>query len=120
MPNRQLSQAEIEKLFAPLLAEVRIRLAELSDGDEDLLWALRRKLFKELTYDERGKPMQRRKLKELKRAEQDNKCASCGKSLPAKYIVLDRIEAMKGYTPDNTRLLCQACDIQVQVGRGYK
>jgi ribosomal protein L44E len=120
LPNRQLSQEELEKLFAPLVAEVRKRLAELSDGDEDLLWALRRKLSKELTYDERGKPMQRRKLKELKRAEQDNKCARCRTSLPAKYVVLDRTEAMRGYTPDNTRLLCQECDVKVQVERGYK
>lgn len=96
------------------------RLVDLSAGDDDLLWALRRKLFKELTYDERGKPMQRRKLKELKRAEQDNKCAACPASLPAKYLVLDRIKAMKGYTADNTRLLCQACDTKIQIERGDK
>jgi hypothetical protein len=39
------------------MAEVRQRLADLSGDDENLLWALRRKLFKELTYDERGKPI---------------------------------------------------------------
>jgi ribosomal protein L44E len=119
LPNRQLSKEELDKLFLPLVAEVRKRLADLSGGDEDLLWALRRKLFKELTYDERGKPMQRRKLKDYKRAEQDNKCAICGISLPAKYVVLDRIEAMKGYIPENTRLLCQKCDTKVQIERGY-
>ena len=120
MPNRQLSSEELEKLFAPLLSEVRERLVSLSGGDKDLQWALRRKLFKELTYDERGKPIQRRKLKEMKRAEQDNKCRRCGESLPAKHVVLDRIEAMKGYTPENTRLLCSECDKQVQQERGYK
>lgn len=120
MPNRQLTADELEKLFAPLMTEVRQRLTQLSGDDEDLHWALRRKLFKELTYDERGKPMQRRKLKELKRADQDNKCRRCSTSLPAKYAVLDRIEAMKGYTMENTRLLCQACDTQVQIERGYK
>lgn len=120
MPNRQLSSEELEKLFTPLLTEVRQRLVSLSGGDIDLQWALRRKLFKELTYDERGKPMQRRKLKELKRAEQDNKCPLCSRSLPAKYVVLDRMEAMKGYTSENTRLLCQDCDTQVQQERGYK
>lgn len=114
MPNRRLTSEELEKLFAPLLAEVRNRLVSLSGGDVDLHWALRRKLFKELSYDERGKPMQRRKLKEIKRAEQDNKCPLCCKTLPAKYVVLDRIEAMKGYTSENTRLLCQVCDAQVQ------
>lgn len=120
MPNRQLSQVELEKLFAPLLAEVRDHLTRLSKGDSELEWALRRKLFKELTYDERGKPMQRRKLKTLKRAEQDNKCPLCNKSLPSKYVVLDRLEAMKGYTTENTRLLCQECDTRVQQERGYK
>jgi ribosomal protein L44E len=120
MANRQLSAAELEGIFSPLVAEVRKLLNELSAGDPELLWALRRKLFKELTYDERGKPMLRRKLKELKRAEQDNKCGECGKSLPYKYAVLDRMEAMKGYTPENTRLLCQDCDTKIQVRRGYK
>jgi ribosomal protein L44E len=120
LPNRQLSLEELEKLFAPLIAEVRKRVRDLSGGDEDLLWALRRKLFKELAYDERGKPMQRRKLKDLKRAEQDNKCAVCHASLPARYVVLDRIEAMKGYTAENTRLICQTCDTKVQIERGYK
>ncbi|MCA1594322.1 MAG: hypothetical protein LC754_17185 [Acidobacteria bacterium] len=120
MPNRQLSSEELEHLFAPLITEVRRRLDDLSQGDKDLLWALRRKLSKELIYDERGKPTQRRKLKELKRVEQDNKCHQCKTSLPLKYVVLDRIEAMQGYTPENTHLLCQACDIQVQHERGYK
>jgi ribosomal protein L44E len=120
LPNRQLSSEELEQLFAPLLAEVRNRLVSLSGEDTDLQWALRRKLSKELTYDERGKPMHRRKLKDLKRAEQDNKCPLCSKSLSAKYVVLDRTEAMKGYTPENTRLLCQDCDTRVQQERGYK
>ena len=56
LPNRQLSIEELEKLFAPLIAEVRKRVRDLSGGDEDLLWALRRKLFKELMYDERASP----------------------------------------------------------------
>lgn len=46
-----------------LLKEVRQRLATLSDGDPLLLFAYRRKVFKELIYDERGKPMVRAKLK---------------------------------------------------------
>jgi ribosomal protein L44E len=120
MPNRQLSSEEIEHLFSPLISDVRQRLSDLSKGDKDLLWALRRKLYKELTYDERGKPMHRRKLKGVKRAEQDNKCPLCLESLPSEYAVLDRIEAMKGYTQENTRLLCQSCDTRIQQERGYK
>jgi hypothetical protein len=114
LPNRQLSADELETLFAPLITQVRERLVELSMGDGALLWALRRKLFKELMYDERGKPMHRRRLKELKRAEQDNKCAVCASSLPARYAVLDRVEAL-----ENTRLICQQCDTRVQAERGY-
>ena len=86
-----------------------------------MLWALRRKLAKELTYDERGKPMFRRELKALKRGEreQGGKCALCGEPLPEKNAVLDRLEAMLGYTPDNTQLLCPQCDNKVQVERGF-
>jgi len=70
MPNRQLSASEPENLARPLLAQVRARLTELANGDTELLWALRRKLYKELMYDERSKPMQRVALKRLKRKEQ--------------------------------------------------
>lgn len=120
MPNRQLSPEELEALFGPLITEVRQRLEVLSGADDDLRWALRRKLYKELSYDERGKPMHRRKLKELKRAQQNNTCPLCLTTLPEKYVVLDRLEAMGGYTPENTRLLCSACDTSVQKSRGYK
>jgi len=120
MTNRQLTAPELENLARPLLAEVRARLAELANADTDLLWALRRKLYKELIYDERGKPMQRVALKKLKRREQNELCAFCKAQLPAKGAVLDRLQAMDGYTPANTRLLCPKCDTEVQTERGYK
>ena len=63
MPNRRMTYDELDALFAPLLADARARLERLSASDPDLLWALRRKLAKELTYDERGKPMYRKQLK---------------------------------------------------------
>jgi hypothetical protein len=110
MPNRQLTASERAKLFAPLIAEVRSRLVELSAGDEELLWALRRKLAKDLAYDERGTPMHRAVLRLRKRVEQRGRCAICGCELPNPGAVLDRYEAMKGYTDENTRLLCPACD----------
>ena len=118
MPNRQLSEEELTQANA-LLEEIRERLAGLAAGDEELLFAFRRKIYKELTYDERGKPMQRKKLKDQKRAEQDNRCAVCGESLPEKYVVLDRFRAAAGYTRENTRLIHQGCDAQVQESRGY-
>ena len=101
------------------MAGVRESLQQLSSGDAELLWALRRKLTKGLSYDERGKPMHRKVLKAQKRGEQRNLCARCSSELPEKNAVLDRIEAMKGYTRENTRLLCPACDVAVQEERGY-
>ena len=91
MPNRQLTSDELEQLAAPLIAEVRAMLLQRSRGDKDLQWALRRKLAKELIYDERSSPNERRKLKRLKREEQDNKCKACGRELPPRYDVLDRL-----------------------------
>lgn len=119
-PNRILTDVERDNLFIPLLSNVRHRLEELSGGDAQLLWALRRKLTTELGYDERGKPVQRKMLKLKKMATQKGLCAVCGKELPEKNSVLDRLEAMGGYTTDNTRLICRECDIEIQDGRGYR
>jgi len=119
MSNRRLSDAELVSLFAPLIIEVRARLRALAAGDDGLHWALRRKLAKELVYDERSKPMQRRSVKAKKRAEQHGLCAVCAGELPPRGAVLDRFEAMKGYTLGNTRLLCPACDTEVQASRNY-
>jgi RNA polymerase-binding transcription factor DksA len=118
--NRQLSDDERKRLFEPLISEVRTRLKELSKGDDDLMWALRRKLTKELGYDERSKPMYRKILKLKKMAAQKGFCAVCGKEPPEKNSVLDRLEAMGGYTEQNTRLICAVCNVQIQEERGYK
>ena len=119
MPNRQLTSEEQQQLFAPLIAEVRSKLVYLTDGDKELHWALRRKLAKTLTYDERSGPNERRKLKTQKRKEQGGLCPACQGMLPVKYAVLDRYEAMKGYTAENTRLICAQCDTKIQEQRGY-
>ena len=120
MSNRQLTPKELRDLVIPLLMELRERLVAVTKGDKELLWALRRKIFKELMYDERGKPMYRVALKKKKKAEQNNRCAHCNKRLPAKGSVLDRLKAMAGYTVENTRLLCPKCDTKIQVKRGYR
>lgn len=120
MANRILTEEERQKLFLPLIADVRNRLEALSGGDPDLMWALRRKLYKTLTYDERDNPTNRRILKQVKRAVQKNKCPNCGKELPKKNAVLDRFEAMRGYTEENTRLICPECNVSIQEERGYK
>jgi UTP:GlnB (protein PII) uridylyltransferase len=58
MPNRQLTKEELQ-MANRLLTEIRARLDALAGGDADLLFAYRRKISKELGYDERSKPMLR-------------------------------------------------------------
>ena len=119
MPNRNLTGAELAGLFAPLLTNVRSRLLTLAGGDPELHWALRRKLAKELSYDERSKPVQRRALKARKRKAQGGLCTECRSPLPESGAVLDRFEAMDGYTDANTRLICPACDVKIQADKRY-
>lgn len=118
MANRRLENGE-PAMAAEILRSVRSQIAEASGGDLELAWALRRKVCKELIYDERSKPAHRRKLKALKRVQQDGICPICRKPLPEKYVILDRLEAMAGYTPGNTRLIHQQCDIEIQASRGF-
>ena len=65
MPNRTLSPDELLNAHE-LLDEIRARLAALAGDGSALLFAYRRKICKELTYDEHGKPAHRQKLKALK------------------------------------------------------
>lgn len=118
MPNRQLSAEELVTARA-LLHEIRQRLTTLSNGDKDLLFAFRRKIYKELGYDERSKPMARRALKTKKWKEQRGLCALCNHELPENYTVLDRFNAVDGYTAENTRLIHQECDVTHQKSKGY-
>jgi hypothetical protein len=119
MPNRVLTPAEL-KAFRPLFKSVLAQLDSLSGEDKALFWALQRKLAKSLIYEERGTPTHRRRLKALKRKQQNGLCALRDCPLPEKNVVLDRIEAMKGYTPENTQLLCRECDYKLQVERRFK
>jgi hypothetical protein len=119
MPNRNLTADELRDVFIPLLAQVRARLVALTSADSEYHWALRRKLAKELVYDERSKPMQRRALKARKRKAQSGLCAECQVSLPELGAVLDRTRAMDGYTDANTRLICPACDARLQSEKHY-
>jgi DNA repair exonuclease SbcCD ATPase subunit len=118
MANRILTPPELA-IANRLLDRIRAELQEISRGDNQLLFAYRRKLYKELTYDERGKPMQRRRLKQKKYHEQGGVCPICGKMLPKTYAVLDRLTASEGYTAENTRLIHRECDAQIQAARGY-
>lgn len=92
---------------------------ELSGGDKELLFAYRRKIAKELHYDERGKPGQRKNLKLLKWGLQNRKCAHCGDELPLKYSELDRKNAVDGYTEENTELVHAKCRQERQAAKNY-
>jgi len=118
MPNRNLNADELTKanLF---LKEIRDRLKALASDDRELLFAYRRKLAKELSYDERGKPSQRKAVKLPKWAMQDRKCAHCGEEMPLKYSELDRRSAADGYTVENTDLIHAKCHHDRQAANGY-
>jgi rRNA maturation protein Nop10 len=119
MPNRRLDPGELERA-REILAAVRKMLHDSAAGDMRLLFALRRKISKELVYDERTPPMARRRLKALKRTEQGGLCPECGNALPARYSVLDRVEAERRYVAEHVRLICQPCDQRTQQARGYR
>ena len=117
--NPRLTAEQILAIFNPFLREIRERLIALSNGDDSLLFALRRKLYKEMSYDERNKPMHRKMLKMKKHIQQNGICPLCGEKLPEKYAVLDRLQAIKGYTEENTRLIHADCDYKNQTDKNY-
>lgn len=110
MANPRLTPEQLD-LARTMLDQMRAKLDALAGGDKELLFAFRRKVYKELMYDERSKPMVRRRLKQLKMKEQEGICPLCNEPLPEKGAVLDRARAVDGYTPKNTRLIHAACDV---------
>jgi hypothetical protein len=118
MPNRRLTKDELTKVNG-LLSLIRRKLDKVSAGDRELRFALNRKLYKELSYDERSKPTVRRELKRKKWKAQSGKCAECGKPMDLAYSVLDRRNAVDGYTAENTRLVHANCDYKNQAAKGY-
>jgi hypothetical protein len=67
MPNPRLTDDQIKTIFRPLFNDLIKRVSEIAGHDVALLFALRRKLAKELTYKERSGTNERRKLKKMKR-----------------------------------------------------
>ncbi len=108
-----------------ILDQARQRIAEAAKGDPVLTFAMRRYVYKYLGYDERGTPAQRTKLKLQKLLEQDGKCAypDCPfrdrKMTKADEPELDRIDPVKGYTPENTVLVHHDCHRLSQDAKGY-
>ncbi len=119
MANPQLTKEQREKLFSPLFDTVKNDLKDASKNDSRLLWALRRKLVKELGYLERGTPAHRKQLKSFMWKKQKGICALCEKSLIEKGSELDRIEAFLGYKESNVRLVHHECHIEDQKSKSY-
>jgi len=118
VPNRNLTHEEVKRANE-LLAGIRERLTKLAAGDSLILFAYRRKIAKELAYDERGKPGARKQLKALKWGQQGKKCAHCGEEMPLKNSELDRKNAADGYTEENTELVHHYCHQERQAVKGY-
>lgn len=107
------------KRITPLLNEIRERLTVASGGDAELLHQMRRYIAKRLEFDERGTPMQRRKLKDQKWKRQRGLCAMCACELPERGAELDRFKAIHGYTDENTRLVCHQCHRKSQEEKNF-
>lgn len=102
-----------------LLTEIRTKLAALAGDDASILFAMRRRVYARLMYDERGTPAHRAALKRRKREAQSGICPMCEKPLPDTDAELDRLDQQAGYTEANTRLVHQACHRQEQAMRGF-
>jgi hypothetical protein len=118
LANRTLSSEELAQANV-LLNDIRSKLDSLAQNDSDLRFAYRRKIYKELSYDERGKPSSRKSLKMLKWGLQNRSCAHCSQEMPLKYSELDRKNAAVGYTEENTELVHAACHHARQAAKGY-
>jgi hypothetical protein len=124
MSNERMSkdQAAAAK---QILAEVRRRIVEAAGDNQRFAFALRRYVYKNLSYDERGNPTQRTKLKLQKIVEQGGKCAYQKCPIPDRRISkedepeLDRLDAIKGYTKENTVLMHHGCHRLSQKEKGF-
>ncbi|MBI5152862.1 MAG: hypothetical protein HZA36_00140 [Parcubacteria group bacterium] len=119
MSNPQLNETQLKQAHR-LIAKVRKWIETLAKNNPEAIFAFRRKIYKELMYDERSKPMERKRLKDKMWKKQNGICPLCRQRLPEKGAVLDRIKAIGGYKEGNVRLICASCDGKVQEERGYK
>ncbi|MBI2750518.1 MAG: hypothetical protein HYX43_14675 [Burkholderiales bacterium] len=119
MAGPRLTEEQRARLFAPLFKRVIADLQRISRGDSHLLWALRRKLAKQLTYLERSTPTKRKILKALMWGKQKGKCAICKKDMALKNSELDRKDTVLGYVESNVRLVHHECHIEDQARKRY-
>jgi hypothetical protein len=118
MSNARLTKAQRDAVTL-LFEEVQARLKELAADKSDHLFALRRRLYTQLVYAERGTPAARKRLKTKKWKFQSGLCAICNKPMDEKYSELDRTRASAGYTEDNTRLVHHQCHIDDQAKKKF-
>ncbi len=119
MANPQLNSSQLEQANKEI-NRIRKDIDRLAKNDPDLIFAFRRKIQRTLMHDERGKPVERRKLKDTMWKKQRGLCAICKEELPEKYTELDRYVAKKGYVEGNVRLVHRECHIKSQSEKGYK
>ncbi|MDO8452250.1 MAG: hypothetical protein Q7S79_00705 [bacterium] len=119
MSNPQLGETQLEQAHR-LIAKIRKEIEILAKNNPETTFAFRRKIYKELMYDERSKPAERKKLKDKMWKKQKGICPLCKEELLERGAVLDRIKAIKGYKEENVRLICPSCDRKVQEKRGYR
>ncbi|MBI2024472.1 MAG: HNH endonuclease [Candidatus Harrisonbacteria bacterium] len=119
MPNLQLNKLQLQQAQR-LLDKIRAEINTLANNDSSAIFAFRRKIYKELMYDERSKPIERKRLKAKMYEKQKGICPICKKKLPKKGTDLDRYGAMGGYTEENVRLVHSACHRKDQKKKGFK
>lgn len=104
-----------------ILEQARTQIRKAAGNNQELEFKIRRYIYIRLSYDERGNPLTRKRLKVRKYDEQNGLCGLCSKPLgKIAYSDLDRIKASLGYTPTNTRLVHSACHHDQQRDKGYK
>jgi hypothetical protein len=67
-----------------ILQKIRAEIETVSNGDPSLKFALRRRIYKQLEYDEQSNPSAREKLKKLMWLRQNRACAFCPEPLQLK------------------------------------
>jgi hypothetical protein len=98
-----------------ILDQARNNIREASASDPLAAFSIRRYVYKNLSYDERGTPASRTKLKLQKLLDQEGKCAYTDCPRPSHKMSkadepeLDRLDPVYGYTIENTVLVHHEC-----------
>ena len=124
MPSRRMTTEELAT-SREILDQIRQRIREAAGSDSMLEFALNRYIWKNVMYDERGKPAHRKRLKHRKLAEQQGICGYPECPTPDRLMTmadepeLDRIDAPEGYTDENTVLMHHECHRASQRAKSF-